>query len=194
MTNKNNILKRKKEAKGPVTFEIPERGPKVINEEGIAKPTMLISVEYYTQLIDQIGRLIGKNEAIERELKELKAPIPIEEVEEIRSKQYTTIPEAEYRALIEQKSYAEGRIAELEKQLEKKTEFKTEYTKGTDNIILAKNEIIPELKREKERMNSLKTANLDEGYSKTDLEKIHERINGKIERYRKYGNMDKDAE
>ena len=79
---------------------------------------MLISVELYTQLIEELGFLKGKNRAIEKELEELKQPISIEEAEELRKERYTTIPEAEYRGLIEQKSYAEGRIAELEKQLE----------------------------------------------------------------------------
>lgn len=94
---------------------------------------MLISVELYTQLIEQLGFLKGKNRELEKQIEQYNAPITLEEAEEIRNKQYTTIPEAEYRGLIEQKSYAEGRIAELEKQLEelkRPVETITKYVDG----------------------------------------------------------------
>lgn len=36
---------------------------------------MLISVEYYTQLIEQLGFLKGKNRELEKQLEELKRPV-----------------------------------------------------------------------------------------------------------------------
>lgn len=41
---------------------------RVINNEGIAKPEMLISAEYYTQLIEQNGYLKGRNKELEKQL------------------------------------------------------------------------------------------------------------------------------
>lgn len=52
---------------------------KVINDKGFAQPTMLISVECYTQIIEQIGYLKGRNMELEKQLnKEQVLEIPIE--------------------------------------------------------------------------------------------------------------------
>lgn len=41
---------------------------RIFDSNGIAKPTMLISIELYTQLIEQIGYLKGRNTEIEKQL------------------------------------------------------------------------------------------------------------------------------
>ena len=46
--------------------------PKVIDQYGIAKPTMLISVELYTQLIEQKSYAAGRIAELEKQLEELK--------------------------------------------------------------------------------------------------------------------------
>ncbi|GEM_PF-4943111 len=41
---------------------------RIFNSEGIAEPTMLISIELYTQLIEQTGYLKGRNVELEKQL------------------------------------------------------------------------------------------------------------------------------
>lgn len=57
---------------------------KVINNEGVAKPTALIPVEYYTQLVEQIGYLKGRNTELEKQLKEGQQLETLAEVDEVR--------------------------------------------------------------------------------------------------------------
>lgn len=57
---------------------------KVINDKGFAQPTMLISVECYTQIIEQIGYLKGRNMELEKQLNKeqvLEIPIGYDEVQ-----------------------------------------------------------------------------------------------------------------
>lgn len=76
---------------------------------------MLVSVEFYTLIVEENGYLKGRNTELEKQIKQYNEPVTLEEM---RSQQYITIPEAEYRELIAQKGYAEGRIEELKRQLE----------------------------------------------------------------------------
>lgn len=57
---------------------------KVINDEGVAKPTALISVEYYTQLVEQIGHLKGRNEELEKQLNKVQQQEILAEPDEVR--------------------------------------------------------------------------------------------------------------
>lgn len=64
---------------------------KVINDEGVAEPTALISVEYYTQLVEQIGYLKGRNTELEKQLNQeqaLEIPIEADEVRYYDNKPY----------------------------------------------------------------------------------------------------------
>ena len=79
---------------------------------------MLVSVEFYTLIVEENGYLKGRNTELEKQIKQYNEPVTLEEVEEMRNQQCISIPEAEYRELIAQKGYAEGRIEELKRQLE----------------------------------------------------------------------------
>lgn len=59
-------------------------GAKVINDKGIAEPTMLISVELYTQLIEQTGYLKGKNAELEKQVNQEVKLETLVEPDEIR--------------------------------------------------------------------------------------------------------------
>lgn len=64
---------------------------KVINDKGFAQPTMLISVECYTQIIEQIGYLKGRNMELEKQLNKeqvLEIPIECDEVQYYDNKPY----------------------------------------------------------------------------------------------------------
>ena len=57
---------------------------KVINDEGVAKPTALISVEYYTQLAEQIEYLKGRNTELEKQLNKVQQQEILPEPDEVR--------------------------------------------------------------------------------------------------------------
>lgn len=56
----------------------------VINNEGVAKPTILMSVEYYTQLIEQTGYLKGRNTELEKQINENQKQEILAEPDEVR--------------------------------------------------------------------------------------------------------------
>lgn len=57
---------------------------RIFDSNGIAKPTMLISIELYTQLIEQIGYLKGRNTEIEKQLNQEMQQEILGETDEIR--------------------------------------------------------------------------------------------------------------
>ena len=57
---------------------------KLINDKGIAEPTMLISVELYTQLIEQAGYLKGRNTELEKQVNQEVKLETLVEPDEIR--------------------------------------------------------------------------------------------------------------
>lgn len=57
---------------------------KLINDKGIAEPTMLISVELYTQLIEQTGYLKGRNTELEKQVNQEVKLETLVEPDEIR--------------------------------------------------------------------------------------------------------------
>ena len=66
-------------------------GIKAINDKGIVEPTMLISIEYYTQIIEQTGYLKGRNTELEKQLNQeqaLEIPIEADEVRYYDNKPY----------------------------------------------------------------------------------------------------------
>lgn len=110
---------------------IPER----VVDDGALEPkfkqTVEIRLNEYRCLIEENGYLKGRNTELEKQIKQYNEPVTLEEIEEMRSQQYTTIPEAEYRELIAQKGYAEGRIEELKRQLE---ELKRPIEKANEEV------------------------------------------------------------
>lgn len=66
-------------------------GIKAINDKGIAEPTILMSIEYYTQIIEQTGYLKGRNMELEKQLNKeqvLEMPIECDEVQYYNNKPY----------------------------------------------------------------------------------------------------------
>lgn len=64
-------------------------GIKAINDKGIAEPTILMSIEYYTQIIEQTGYLKGRNMELEKQLNKeqvLEMPIECDEVQYYNNK------------------------------------------------------------------------------------------------------------
>lgn len=59
-------------------------GIKVINDKGIAEPTMLMSIEYYTQIIEQTGYLKGRNTELEKQVNQEVKLETLVEPDEIR--------------------------------------------------------------------------------------------------------------
>lgn len=57
---------------------------RVIDDEGFAKPTMLISAEYYTQLIEQNGYLKGINTELKKQLNKNDEDSCLDKPDEIR--------------------------------------------------------------------------------------------------------------
>lgn len=57
---------------------------RIFNSEGIAEPTMLISIELYTQLIEQTGYLKGRNVELEKQLNQEIQQEFLKESDEIR--------------------------------------------------------------------------------------------------------------
>lgn len=57
---------------------------RVINNEGIAKPTMLISVECYTQLIEQTGYIKGRNTELEKQINKDQQQVTLVEPDIVR--------------------------------------------------------------------------------------------------------------
>lgn len=68
-------------------------GIKAINDKGIAEPTILMSIEYYTQIIEQTGYLKGRNTELEKQLNKeqvLEMPIECHELRYNENKAYIT--------------------------------------------------------------------------------------------------------
>lgn len=109
--------------------------PEGVVDDGALEPkfkqTVEIRLNEYRSLIEENGYLKGRNTELEKQIKQYNEPVTLEEIEEMRSQQYTTIPEAEYRELIAQKGYAEGRIEELKRQLE---ELKRPIEKANEEV------------------------------------------------------------
>lgn len=57
---------------------------RIFNSEGIAEPTMLISIELYTQLIEQTGYLKGRNVELEKQLNQEIQQEFLKEPDEVR--------------------------------------------------------------------------------------------------------------
>ena len=57
---------------------------KVIDNKGFAQPTMLISVECYTQIIEQVGYLKGRNTELEKQVNQEVKVETLVEPDEIR--------------------------------------------------------------------------------------------------------------